>query len=107
MPEHVIVCVGSANGGNVPVGLMLQSYDPDWRPSRAVRRANGYPDHQTGKADWTGDPEEAMRFPTKEAAHACWRAQSKVKPLRPDGQPNRPLTAYHVTVEPLEETTDA
>lgn len=33
------------------------------------------------------------------AAMECWKTQSTVQPLRDDGQPNRPLTAYNVVIE--------
>jgi hypothetical protein len=42
---------------------------------------------------------KAKRFPDFEAAMAYWKRQSTVRPLRPDGKPNRPLTAYNVTME--------
>lgn len=105
MPEFVIRCVESASGGRAPSGLYLSSYDPDWRPSRAVRRANGYPEHQTGKADWTADLAEAMKFPDAKAAWDCYVQGSSVVPVRPDGQPNRPLTAYTVEVIPAEDAS--
>lgn len=54
-----------------------------------------------GDATFTGDPAKAMRFESFEAASACWKQQSKVRPLRSDGEPNRPLTAFCVTIEEL------
>jgi hypothetical protein len=52
-----------------------------------------------GSDIWTHDVSKAMRFPSFEAATECWRRQSTVTPLRTDGQPNRPLTAYNVIIE--------
>lgn len=52
-----------------------------------------------GADSWTHDLAEAMRFPSFEAAMECWRKQSTVVPLRDDGKPNRPLTAYNVIIE--------
>jgi hypothetical protein len=52
-----------------------------------------------GADRWTHDLGKAMRFPSFEAAMECWRAQSTHTPLRDDGKPNRPLTAYNVSIE--------
>ncbi len=84
--EVVIICRGLASGEPVPdiTGLMLASFDPEGN--------DGY-----GKGEWTDDPGRAMRFPSIEAAHACWTAVPRSRPVRMDGQPNRPLTA--VTIE--------
>jgi hypothetical protein len=35
-------------------------------------------------------------------AHALWTAVSKEKPVREDGQPNRPLTAFNVSIERID-----
>jgi len=48
-------------------------------------------------------PEHAMRFKTLRDALEFWRTQSTVKPLRPDGKPNRPLTASTISVFKVEE----
>jgi hypothetical protein len=40
----------------------------------------------------------AKRFPTATSAMQFFRRQSKSKPYRPDGQPNRPLTASTVEI---------
>jgi hypothetical protein len=42
---------------------------------------------------------EAKVFPDTRAALEYWKRQSHTVPLRPDGKPNRPLTAYSVSVE--------
>lgn len=54
-----------------------------------------------GIADFTRDAKQAMHFATYEAAVAFWQRQSTRRPLRDDGQPNRPLTAYHIEIETL------
>ena len=77
---------------------MLESYDPDYRPPEEIRRERDYPDHMTGIAEWTEDETDAMVFPSFRAAWECWKTQSTVVPERPDGQPNRPLTAYTVEI---------
>lgn len=57
-----------------------------------------------GHAIFTKDKAKALRFETKEAAWDCWRSISKTKPVRQDGKPNRPLTAFTITI--LDEKDD-
>lgn len=72
---------GSTDG--LPVGWYLASYDADGN--------EGW-----GEAIWTDNPAEAIAFATATEARACWTEQSCLRPLRTDGQPNRPLTAFSV-----------
>jgi hypothetical protein len=84
--------------------------EPEQRP-RAARGPGG--DHRP--ADWplrividndyqrgegmmehTPSIHLAMHFSTTEEAWAFYRQQSRLHPTRPDGQPNRPLTAWHM-----------
>lgn len=60
------------------------------------------PDAHGGRGDdrWTTDIEKARRFASFADAMECWQAQSTLLPTRPDGKPNRPMTAWSVTVEP-------
>ena len=51
---------------------------------------------------FTDDKDKAMRFPSLEAAMEFWKTQSTIRPLRDDGQPNRPLTAFSAAFETLE-----
>jgi hypothetical protein len=44
----------------------------------------------------TDDITQAALFPTVVEALEFWRTKSLKRALRPDGQPNRPLTAYTV-----------
>jgi len=74
--------------GEVQYGDYLEWSDPDANNGMGAER-------------WTSDPAKAKRFLTFEAALACWKAQSTVRPWRDDGRPNRPLTAYSVTPERL------
>ncbi len=55
-----------------------------------------------GHADWTVDRAKARRFASPVEATEEWRRQSTVRPLRPDGKPNRPLSSYTVEIVPLE-----
>lgn len=46
----------------------------------------------------TDDPLLATTWPTAAAALEAWRTIDEARPWRPDGKPNRPLTAFTVTV---------
>ncbi len=50
----------------------------------------------------TNDQKLALHFDTMEDALECWRKQSRVKPLRNDGMPNRPLTALTVSFQNIQ-----
>jgi hypothetical protein len=52
-------------------------------------------------------PGEALTFPSQSAAMEFWRRQSTRRPLRFDGRPNRPLTAFTVAVEAAESYEEA
>jgi hypothetical protein len=75
--------------GDVELGPYLEWSDPDAK--------NGMGDER-----WTDDITKAQRFASFTGAMECWRAQSSVRPIRSDGRPNRPLTAYSVTPEKVE-----
>lgn len=84
--------VGTAAGGwNEYNGQYIVSYDPD------VHRANG--EYDGGKLICTSDPEQAPLFPIEDAFQ-LWRSgpNCKCHRLRPDGEPNRPLTAFNVAM---------
>lgn len=51
-----------------------------------------------GRIESTSDPAKALRFADQEDAMVLWR---KSNGLRPDGRPNRPLTAFTISIEPL------
>lgn len=91
--SYVIVCRGLAgrllDESPPPLdGSWLQRFDPEYN--------NG-----SGRAEWTTDPAKAMRFETMGEASCLWRYQSVKRPLRLDGRPNRPLTAYNVKIGSL------
>lgn len=56
-----------------------------------------------GNITTTDDPAKARRFRTKTAAFLYWRQESKLRPRRPDGKPNRPLTAFTVEILPADD----
>lgn len=83
----VMICMDVA--GPFPcdtVGQYLQSCD--------FEACNG-----RGHVTFTPDPNLAMKFPDKAAALQYRNTQSKTVPLRPDGRPNRPLTAYSLIID--------
>ena len=67
------------------------------------------PDAHGGLGDgvFTSDPVKARLFPSRSAAVAEWRRTSTVRPLRDDGQPNRPLSSFTVSILPFEEACHA
>lgn len=80
--RKVILCEGLANGEPGPVGLWLASYEP-----------------ATGLSGWTSNKQMAIVFKDAFDALALWKSVHTEKPVRPDGKPNRPLTAFTVTIE--------
>lgn len=51
-----------------------------------------------GSVAMTVDGSKALIWPDIADVLAAWKEQSTVLPLRPDGKPNRPLSAF--TIEP-------
>ncbi len=91
MKKYGIWVYESING---PVNGWLKSYDPNFCP----RGKEWF--WQRGLADFTQDPAEAMAFDTPKDAFDTYMTVAESFPTRPDGHPNRPLTAY--TIEVLE-----
>lgn len=71
----------------------LESYDPD---------GGGDVAYPTGTFTITRDRSAALAFDDPGAALECWRQVSTRTPRRPDGKPNRPLTALTVEVTRLD-----
>lgn len=57
-----------------------------------------------GSVCFTSDRDRAKRFNSPGEAAAFWQMQSTTKPLRDDGQPNRPLTAFTMLTQPAAAT---
>ncbi|GAC1496137.1 MAG: hypothetical protein NVS1B2_15940 [Vulcanimicrobiaceae bacterium] len=77
-------------------------YDPFGDPPGAMA-------YRTGRAYFTRFARWAKHFDSARDAHAFWMQVHPTDPTRPDGKPNRPLTAYTVEVVPRERafrTTD-
>jgi len=73
-----------------PTGQYLRSYDPEAHDGQ-------------GNAVWTADLAEALRFDSKPDLMRCWQQVPRSRPRRPDGRPNKPLTAFSVSCEPVPE----
>lgn len=73
---------------DMPIEAWLMDYD--------VNANSG-----AGGVTITRMPQKAKAFPTVLAAMDAWQTQSTVKPMRMDGKPNRPLTAYTVSITPI------
>lgn len=72
-----------------PNGKWIMRYDPE-----AFRGQ--------GDAELTAKLKKAKRFPSKEAAITFIMQQPKARPVRADGKPNRPLLAFSLTIDPVE-----
>lgn len=88
--SYLIVCAGLRgrilNTGPraiVPAGQYLRGYDPEY--------ADGY-----GLAQWTQDPDKAVRYPSLGAAVRAYQAVPRSRPRMENGTVNRPLTAFSV-----------
>lgn len=89
MTRYGILAVGFANGTPCP-------HANQWVKQFDHNAYNGQ-----GQGVFTPDPERALRFDSAAAAMMFWGRQSTVRPLRPDGEPNKPLTALTVVIEQL------
>lgn len=87
MPAY-LVCQGYSDepiGHGSLAGQFLERFDPDAHDG-------------LGQAWWTKDHRKAQVFEDAAAALNEWKRPSVVRPFRPDGQPNRPLTAFHASI---------
>ena len=75
------------------VEAWLTEFDPD----------GGDLDYPTGSIGWDDDPAKALRFDSATEAMQLWRTVSSRTPTRPDGKPNRPLTAFTVAIKEVPE----
>lgn len=89
--RYTIRLVGTVNGERTPHD---GRYLVDYVPARMGADGNYFPE---GALVTTVDIAEARRFVDQCAAFECWRQSAG---LRPDGRPNRPLTAWTVDISP-------
>lgn len=98
MPVLIVNC--GLMDGSPPEGRYLREYDPDWIPPGTDMASPP----MCGRAIWTDNMAEAKRYPDAVAAWGEWKRQSTILPLRPwDGKPNRPLTAYTISLQTVVE----
>lgn len=84
-----IFIIMHANGGmSQNCNKWVKTFDPDAFNGR-------------GFLTVTNDQQKAKKFATFKDAMDFWKIQSKVRPFRPDGKPNRPLTAYTIEVKDI------
>ena len=82
-----------------PIDEWLTAYDPE-------RTDPDNPDAPTGWIDGSTDHAQALRFASLSDAVEFTMQVSKVKPLRPDGLPNRPLRAFTIEFKALPEVPE-
>lgn len=90
---YVIRSIGLADGRPMHNGEFLSFWDPDGNNGR-------------GLFVWTPDPNKAAKYTTKAQVVEEYLLPSLSVPLRPDGEPNRPLTAFSIEVVPLLEVLE-
>lgn len=81
-------CLGHAAHEDVP-GAGLYLADFDFEAAHDERALPG-----SGKATFTDDLARAKRFADLAEFHAFYTRRPQAHPIRPDGQPNRPMTGY-------------
>lgn len=87
MTAIVIRIIGLATG--VPSeydGKFLRRYEPEAHNGR-------------GAVFVTEDKRDALRFAQLHDALALWKTIPSKRPVRMDGRPNRPFTAFTITIE--------
>lgn len=86
----IVSTCGQAEANPLMTGCYIQSFDHDADDGR-------------GSCVGTRDVRRALRFESPARALEFIRRQSTVRPLREDGQPNRPLTATNNAVIEVED----
>jgi hypothetical protein len=85
--------------------MWLEKYDLDAEPvatesflfadGALINGVNG------GRIWLTSKRDEAHKFASVDEVFETWNTVSKTRPVRPDGRPNKPLTALSIEVEPV------
>jgi hypothetical protein len=93
----VIRCLGLVgrvvavhHDAKTPAGEYLAAYDPEAHDGR-------------GEITFTRDRARALVFPDLKAAWELIGTRPKKRPTRPDGKPNRPLTAFTLQIMPRDD----
>lgn len=82
-----------------PVGVVISQPDPEMIAGQYLSSYDPEAHDGQGDASFTNDRAKALEFETVEAALAFAHASPIKRPLRADGRPNRPLTAFHLDVQ--------
>jgi hypothetical protein len=77
--------------------ILVLAAEADWFPDAHVGQALAFydPDSYFGAGEF--------RFPSAADAFDEWKRVSTVRPIRHDGKPNRPLSAFTLKVMPVED----
>jgi hypothetical protein len=95
--KNVMRIVGLVQGGTTPIdGLYLMEYDPGRDGT-----LGGQP--ITAHILCTPLKELAMKFDSLVELTETWKRTDPRNPTRPDGRPNRPLTAFTIESEACED----
>jgi|SRR5580693_650977 len=101
---EVIIKVIAAADHEFGRAFWLESYNVDVEPTitESVLLADGVLINGAfgGRIWLTANRDEARKFASASAALEAWNTVSKSRPVRPDGRPNKPLTALSIHVEP-------
>jgi hypothetical protein len=84
----------AAAAGGAPVKVVMLCPEEGYVVDCDVDANDGY-----GYIGFSMNKPDAKQFDDFGEALAYWKRQSTVRPLRADGKPNRPLSAYTVTFE--------
>lgn len=87
MGEVIIRIQGYVTGPSPVDGTFVKEYTADGYGGR-------------GRLIVTPNREEAKQYANAAVAMETWKSVSMTHPKRIDGEPNRPLTAYTVEIEP-------
>jgi hypothetical protein len=69
-----------------------------WADPTYLREFDHEAHNGRGEGTFTHDIDLALRFPSVGEAMQFWNKQSEVRPLRPDGKPNKPLSATTIEI---------
>lgn len=79
--------------------VMFANGTPCPHAGQFLKGANFEAFNGQGHMTFTEDITQALKFSNVGAAMAFWATTSKGHPRRPDGKPNRPLTALTIEIE--------
>jgi len=87
------------------MGIVEHADDFIGKPGKYLKGFDIEAYYGRGTAWFTTNVSEAYRFKSLGELFNTWKTQSKTTPYRPDGKPNRPLTAFNITPRLIDEDT--